>query len=285
MLTKSALLALLNSKGIITKRSLGQNFLIDHNFLKFIIKTAQVTSDDYILEIGSGPGLLTNLISQNARSVWAVEIDKKLIELAQSIFPSLSNVCWLNMSILDKNNNVINSCVIKELNSPSLKVISNLPYATSAQIILALLESNLPINSMVLMVQSEMAERLTAPIGTKAYNALTILVNLLADIKIIRKIPPEVFFPTPEVTSALIMLKPLSSRNNILDYEAVKKLIQAIFHYRRKTIGSALKHITKLPSQKITALLAKSGIESHQRPEQIPAQNYLNLCKAGEILA
>jgi len=434
MLTKSELISLLKSKGIITRRSLGQNFLIDHNFLKFIIKTAQVTPDDYILEIGSGPGTLTNLISQNARYVWAVEIDKKLIEFAQSVYSSLTNVCWLNTSILDKNNNTINSLVIEEiqqgciiplnpplirgvggikekdlittgyhlpynpnlikrakdlrknmtpaekklwysylknftypilrqrpinnyivdfycpklklvieidgethfteegkvydnkrtvilesyglkilrftnidvlenlegvsqviehqitlnneqslLNPPlirgvgGIKVISNLPYATSAQIILALLESRLSIKSMLLMIQSEMAERLTAPIGTKSYNALTILANLLADIKIIRKIPPDIFYPAPDVTSALIMITPRASRYDIPDYEELKKVIQSVFHYRRKTIAGALKHITKLSPEKITGLLTESGIKPAKRPEEISLQEYLKL--------
>lgn len=277
MLTKSELINLLKSKGIITRRSLGQNFLIDHNFLKFIIKTAQLNSDDYVLEIGSGPGLLTDLISQNARYVWAVEIDKKLIEFAQSIYPSLSNVCWLNTSILDKNNSIINPCVIKELNSQSFKVISNLPYATGAQIILALLESNLPINSMLLMIQSEMAERLTAPIGSKSYNALTILVNLMADIKIVRKIPPEVFYPAPEVTSALIKIMPHQNRQSIIDYNKFKKVIQEIFRYRRKTIYRVLKNITKFPDDKINDILTRSGISRTKRPEEILPQEYLKL--------
>jgi 16S rRNA (adenine1518-N6/adenine1519-N6)-dimethyltransferase len=299
MLNKSALIGILEEKGlsavlaqagIITRRSLGQNFLIDQNFLKFIVKTAGLSKDDYALEIGSGPGLLTGLIAQNAKYVWAVEIDKKVFQVSQSINPGLTNVRWINESILDREQ--INPIVLKDIrpselmnlstkcvslpskrDEPKLKVLSNLPYASSAAIIMALLESKLPISEMTLMMQLEMAQRLTAKPKTKEYNAFTILVNLMGAVKIVRKIPPDVFYPKPKVTSALLTISPY--HKPIENYAKFKDIIQTIFRYRRKTIGRILKETCA--SNNINKILTKTGISPTMRPEEITGEKYLKL--------
>ena len=305
MITKSALVDLLERQGFRPHRSLGQNFLIDHNFLKFIVKTAQLAEKDVVLEIGPGPGLLTQLLAQHARWVWAVEVDRKILEFAQSLCPELRNVRWIQDSILDEHHTKLNPTVVnlitrelvnpstRELVNPStrelvnsstreLKVISNLPYATSAAIILSLLESNLPIKSMVLMVQWEMAERLTAPVGTKAYNALTILTNLLGAIKIIRKVPPGVFYPPPAVHSALITITPRPNPLLSAHYALFKSFLQSVFRYRRKTISRALKEATNWSTEEITERLNHSNISPKKRPEEITLSEWLKLFPRGK---
>ncbi|MBI4835500.1 MAG: ribosomal RNA small subunit methyltransferase A [Planctomycetes bacterium] len=298
MLNKSTLIGILEEKGIITSRSLGQNFLIDQNLLKFIVKTAGLSKDDYALEIGSGPGLLTGLIAQNAKYVWAVEIDKKVFHVSQSINPGLTNVKWINSSILDGEK--INSEVLSDIyhlktaphmlspcqsgvpetklsgiiRNPQLKIISNLPYASSGAIIMALLESKLPISEMTLMMQLEMAQRLTARPKTKEYNAFTILVNLLGAVKIVRKIPPDVFYPKPKVTSALLTIIPY--RKPIENYAKFKDTIHTIFRYRRKTIGHILKEVSP-NNLNINKILTKTGISPTMRPEEIAPTKYVEL--------
>jgi 16S rRNA (adenine1518-N6/adenine1519-N6)-dimethyltransferase len=279
MLPKSVLIELLRSKGILAHRALGQNFLIDQNFLNFIIDKAQLTPEDYVLEIGSGPGFMTNLLAQNVKHVWAIEIDKKVFELSCSLYSSHKNITWMNMSILDKTGDNINPEILKEIKGSPLKVVSNLPYSISASIIMSLLESDLPISSMTLTVQLEMAERLTAKIDTKQYNALTILVNLLSNVKVIRKVSPDVFHPVPKVTSAVISITPKARVKDIPDYHLYKKLLRNIFKYRRKMVFRILKNILKASDDKIKEALTKSNIRPEERPEKISAVEFLGLFK------
>lgn len=306
MTTKSELITILQSRGIHLKRRLGQNFLIDPNFLQFIIRTANLSRDDYVLEIGSGLGILTRLIAEKGRYVWAVEVDEKLYEVSQDLFSPLTNVTWLNTSILDKDNERLNQSVIeeikrnlssfthpKEVKSPpppllkgdkrGIKAISNLPYSSSGAIIMALMESNLPIELMVLMVQSEMADRLAAKPGTKEYNAFTILVNLLGEVKIVRRIPPTLFFPEPEVNSAVITIIPRHTKPQ--SYQILKGFLQSVFRYRRKTIGHILSQGFKRAVEEtnpearaeIYQILTNCGISPTMRPEEITLEDYLKL--------
>jgi len=279
MLPKSVLIELLRAKGILAHRALGQNFLIDQNFLSFIVEKAQLTPEDCVLEIGSGPGFMTNLLAQKSKHVWAVEIDKKVFELAHSLYSSHKNITWMNMSILDRTGENINPEIIKEIKGSPIKVVSNLPYSISASIIMSLLESNLSMGPMILTVQLEMAQRLTAKIDTKQYNALTILVNLLSEVKIIRKVPPDVFHPVPKVTSAVISITPKTCVKDIPDYHLYKKLLRNTFKYRRKMISRILKNTLKTSDDKINEALAKNNIRNEERPEKISAGEFMGLFK------
>ncbi|MFA5794380.1 MAG: 16S rRNA (adenine(1518)-N(6)/adenine(1519)-N(6))-dimethyltransferase RsmA [Candidatus Brocadiia bacterium] len=296
---KSALIQLLLKKNIFVTRRLGQNFLIDPNFFDYIIRTAGISGLDDVIEIGSGPGILTGLLSQQARSVTAVEIDQKLVSLAQESLSGRTNVRFINDDILDKPRTGINAQVIRQLDSGAgYKIVSNLPYKTAVPIIMTLLESRLAdgglkIKSMLVMVQWEVAERLVASVGTAQYGSVSVRAQYLADIKIERKVPPEVFYPKPKVQSAMISIVPKDGVDAAL-YHGLKKLSSAVFNYRRKTVRSALKqsavvdgwvvnavrHPAVAGKEDIEKMLSQAGINGETRPQDIPLSGYLDLCRS-----
>lgn len=274
---------MLREKGIATRRWLGQNFLVDPNFLSYLVRTAGISRQDFVLEIGSGPGWFTSLLAEKCRYVWGVEIDRKLFALSRELFGSLPNISFINADILDRKSDRLNPIIVKQIKeaTTNLRVVANLPFRRAATIILALLESNLKIAMMYVMIQQEMAERLVAKPARKAYGALTVLVQTLAEVRVIRHIPPEVFFPKPRVVSTLISITPKSSRllHEIKPeiYQEVKGLIRTFFRYRRKTIGRIIKELSSRP--KVEPVLEKSGISLSLRPGEIPPEAYLSLAK------
>jgi len=286
-LNKASLLQLFRARNITALKTLGQNFLMDTNFLQFIIKTAELNRDDNILEIGSGPGILTHLLAQNAGYVWAVEIDSNLLEISRELYGELPNIKFIRTSILNRKRDGINPDVLNVIdkNIDSLKVISNLPYKTAVPIIMLLLESKLPIKMMILMVQLEIAQRLTAAPGAHNYSPVSIICHYLAQSKILRKVPPDVFWPKPEVYSSLILLTPTKRfPADFLkaDYYLLKKFLKLIFSYRRKIVIRALQNALDnlgIDSQqsRIEELLSASQIEPTLRPQKITPEEYLRL--------
>lgn len=279
---KSALIQNLLKNNIIASRRLGQNFLIDPNFLQYIIRAAEISGRDEVIEIGSGPGILTELIARAAHSVTAVEIDHRLFVLSRESTAHMHNVRFINASILDKTGNALNPTVTKHLTSNAgYKVVSNLPYKTAVPIIMSLLEAGLSgvlkIKSLLVMVQLEIAQRLAAPVGTAEYGAVSILAQHLADIRIDRKVPPEVFYPRPRVQSAMVSIV---TRKNIEPelYRKLKRFVPAIFHYRRKTVRTALEKTGIYSKGNIEMLLFKSGIDGKSRPENLTLTDYIKLC-------
>lgn len=286
-LNKANLLQLFRARNITALQPLGQNFLMDTNFLNYIIKTAELSSDDNILEIGSGPGILTHLLAQNAGYVWAVEIDSNLLEISRELYGELPNIKFIRTSILNRKKDGINPDVIDAIdkNAGSIKVVSNLPYKTAVPIIMLLLESKLPIKMMLLMVQLEIAQRLTAQPGAHNYSPVSIICHYLAQSKMLRKVPPDVFWPKPEVYSSLILLKPIKRFSTDflrIDYYLLKKFLKLIFSYRRKIIVRALQNAIDnlgIDSQqsRIEELLSASQIEPSLRPQKITPEEYLIL--------
>ncbi|MBI4713527.1 MAG: ribosomal RNA small subunit methyltransferase A [Planctomycetes bacterium] len=316
-LTKTSLVSLLKDKGIVTSKRLGQNFLIDRNFLKYIVRTAGVSKGDTVLEIGSGPGLLTELLAEKAKMVYAVEIDRKLYQLSQELFGHIKNLKFINADILSHRLHRLNPEIINLIGKTPIKVVSNLPYKVAVPIIMGLLESNLEgrikLQSATVMVQSEVAVRLAARTGCSEYSAVSVLCQMLADIKILKKIPPEVFYPRPHIYSTLVSITPIgwgrwpNSVSVIANpdtkcqdeaisnqYQRFKKLVQGVFTYRRKTIRTALEKSGQsnlinrlaqagspadLPDKALAqaGALAKAGISGRQRPQEISIESYLKL--------
>ncbi|MEK7448884.1 MAG: rRNA adenine dimethyltransferase family protein [Planctomycetota bacterium] len=307
-LNKSTLIQLLKEKAISPRRSLGQNFMIDPNFLRYIIKTAEVNPDDYILEIGSGTGALTGFLTEQAKQVYSVEIDERLSRLAGDLLGTRPNLEIINKDILDAGRQKLNPSVEKHLLSevapagrrgretfgagsatgrspselmkiPVLKIVSNLPYASAIPIIISLLESPLPISRMFLVVQLEIAQRLTAQPGTKEYGSYTVLVQTLSGIKLLRKIPPEVFWPKPKVFSALIEITPQKQSNlSSGEYLRLKETLKLLFQHRRKMVGSAYRSFNLSRGEWFDSL-TRSGISPQQRPEQISRECFIKLVK------
>ena len=285
-LNKSELLELFRARNLRASQTLGQNFLLDTNFLNFIIKTAELSKEDSVLEIGSGPGILTHLLAENAKQVWAVEIDADMMQIARDLYGALDNVEFIRSNILAPKEVGLAPEVLKAVRkAKGLKVVSNLPYKTAVPIIMLLLESGLDISRLLVMVQLEIAQRLMAPVGAHNYSAVSILSQYLAQVKMVKKVPPDVFWPRPEVQSTLIEITPLKTFTPKFmkqDYGALKRFLKLIFSYRRKIVGRAMENalgnleIKATPTQ-IGTLLEASGIRPDLRPQQLTAEDYLRL--------
>ncbi|MBE7027720.1 MAG: 16S rRNA (adenine(1518)-N(6)/adenine(1519)-N(6))-dimethyltransferase RsmA [Ruminococcaceae bacterium] len=229
---------MLRSRDLHFKKSLGQNFLTDESVLSDIVDAAQITKNDYVLEIGPGPGVLTRQLAKNAARVVAVELDREIIELLCENISDYKNVEIINNDILKID---LEELSREHFDSKPFKVIANLPYYITTPIVMKLLESKADIESIVIMIQKEVADRLTAKPGTKDFGAISLSVNYYADAKIVRLVPPEAFVPAPKVFSAVLKLSVLKEpRVSVRDEAFLFKLIKASFSKRRKTFLNAI---------------------------------------------
>jgi len=220
------------------QKKLGQNFLIDNHVIEKIIKGADISLEDCILEIGPGIGTLTEQLTTVARKVIAVEIDKSLIPILEDTLSDFDNVKVINEDILKVD---IESLIKEENNGNPIKVIANLPYYITTPIIMGLLESNAPIESMTVMVQKEVATRISAKPGSKDYGALSLAVQYYAKPYLVANVPPNCFIPRPNVGSAVIHLeKFLVSPVQVKEERLMFKLIRASFNQRRKTLVNGI---------------------------------------------
>lgn len=283
--TKTQLAAILKSRGIRLKRNLGQNFLIDHNLLRLVVLAGELQPSDVVLEIGFGTGLLTKCLSESGAKVLAVEVDNRLAEIAREYLRGIQNVTLLVRDVLKSKHELDTEVMrwVKEAVSTakctSLKVVANLPYVISTPAIVCLLESDLPVKLMVLTVQREVADRLTALPGTPAYGALSVIAQTNAQLKVLRILPPSVFWPRPKVDSAIVRLTPSGEvRARIRDYECFRQVVRAAFSQRRKTLLNTLCSQLKMHTEEgaVRALLERCGIDPSLRGE--------NLC-VGEFVA
>ncbi len=272
--TPAVLKQIFSQRGITPNKRFGQNFLIDQNTLLSIPDIAELKEDDVILEIGAGTGGLTRLLAERSRHVFAVEVDKKLFEMASDILKLYKNVTLVNADIL-KTKHELNPDIpalilnwLREYNQTSIKVVSNLPYNISTPVIINLLESDLPVKLMVLMLQKEITERMAAIPGTREYGILSIITQMFSNVEIVKTLSPGVFWPRPEVYSALVKVSVHKEKflGRITDYSFFKKSIHAIFTSRRKTLLNSLEQL-KLPD--ISRELIKRVIEGMQLDERV----------------
>ncbi len=208
--THSYLRDLMEKRGVTPKNKLGQNFLIDLNLLDLIVRRAELTFDDLALEIGSGTGGLTARLVEVAGAVVSVEIDEAFASMVREVIPKNPRVALIHADAL-KHKNELNPDVLKSMNdlrqltgTTRIKLVANLPYSVATPVISNLLLTNLPIERMIVTVQLEIAERMMASRGTKEYGALAVMVQSIADVFMIRRLPPTVFWPRPKVWSAII---------------------------------------------------------------------------------
>ncbi|GIW79802.1 MAG: ribosomal RNA small subunit methyltransferase A [Gemmatales bacterium] len=285
--TLSYLRELLHNHGIRPKNKLGQNFLIDLNLLDLIVRTADVSRSDLALEVGSGTGSLTTRLSEKAGAVVTVEIDQDFFALARETVGEAGNVQLLHMDVL-KNKNELNPQVLSAVKETyrafrceSVKLVANLPFAVATPVIANLLMEELDLNRMVVTVQWEIASRLLAKPGSKDYGALAVLVQSLAEVKLIRKLPPSVFWPRPKVDSAIVAIFPSKAkRAAIPDLKRFRNFLRDLYVHRRKNLRSAL---TGLPAgrrskQEVDARLAELGIDPAARAETLTLEQHLRLC-------
>lgn len=258
-------------------KKFGQNFLIDTHVLEKIIRAAQVTKDDFVLEIGPGIGTMTQYLAENAREVFAVEIDEKLIPILQDTLSEYDNVTVLNQDILKVD---MNKIAMERNGGKPIKVVANLPYYITTPIIMGLFESHVPIDSITVMVQKEVADRMQVGPGTKDYGALSLAVQYYAEPYIVANVPPNCFMPRPNVGSAVIKLTrhenpPVTVENETLMF----RLIRASFNQRRKTLVNGLNNSSELniPKEVIIQSIEALGLSPTVRGETLTLQQFAQL--------
>lgn len=291
--TLSYLKSLLDARGLRPKSKLGQNFLIDLNLLDVIARTAELDREDLVLEIGAGAGSLTTRLAEHAGAVVSVELDPPIYELAQEAIAPYSNVRLLHLDAL-RNKNELNPEMLtaigdqqRKFGCQRIKLVANLPYAVATPVIANLLIGNLAIDRMVVTVQWEIAERLMAQPGTSDYGALAVLVQSLADVSLIRKLPPAVFWPRPLVDSAIVRIVPNpEKRNHVIDFvgevSKFRIFLRDLYTHRRKNLRGAL---VGWPSGRrdkaeVDRLLQDLEISASSRAEDLDIESHLRLCRA-----
>lgn len=258
----------------------GQNFLIDTHVLDKIIAAAGITEDDFVIEIGPGIGTMTQYLAYKAREVCAVEIDRNLIPILQDTLSAYDNVTVINEDILKLDIKVL----VEEKNGGRpVKVVANLPYYITTPIIMGLFENQVPMESMTVMVQKEVADRMQVGPGTKDYGALSLAVQYYAEPYIAANVPPNCFMPRPKVGSAVIRLTrhtepPVKAENEKLMFQ----IIRASFNQRRKTLVNGLKNDGGLQFSKeeIETALTACGLPLNIRGEALTLQQFCELSNA-----
>lgn len=259
------------------QKRFGQNFLIDSHILEKIIESAEITKEDCVLEIGPGIGTMTQYLAENAGEVIAVEIDKALIPILSETLSSYENVTVINEDILKLD---INGLVQEKNAGKPIKVVANLPYYITTPIIMDLFESKVPLKSITIMVQKEVAERMQVGPGTKDYGALSLAVQYYAKPYLVAYVPPGCFIPQPKVGSAVIRLTryekpPVEVKNEKLMFD----LIRASFNQRRKTLVNALANAGNLnfSKEEIGKAIEKLGLSSSIRGETLTLKQFADL--------
>ena len=259
------------------QKKFGQNFLIDEHVLDKIIRAAEITKDDYVLEIGPGIGTMTQYLACAAREVTAVEIDRALIPILEDTLKEYDNVSIINEDILK----VDIAALAKEKNGGRpIKVVANLPYYITTPIIMGLFESHVPLESITVMVQKEVAARMKSGPGSKDYGALSLAVQYYAEPYIVANVPPNCFMPRPAVGSAVIRLtRHQKPPVEVMDEKLMFRLIRASFNQRRKTLANGLKNSGELNLSKevITAAIEKLGKGSSVRGEALNLEEFARL--------
>ena len=259
------------------QKKFGQNFLIDTHVLDKIINAAEITKEDFVLEIGPGIGTMTQYLACAAREVYAVEIDKALIPILEDTLQDYDNVTVLNEDILKVD---IRKLAEERNQGKPIKVVANLPYYITTPIIMGLFEEHVPIESITVMVQKEVADRMQVGPGTKDYGALSLAVQYYAEPYIVANVPPNCFMPRPKVGSAVIRLtRHKEASVKTVDEKLMFRLIRASFNQRRKTLVNSLKNSPELSFSKeeIQAAIAACGFSEGVRGEALTLADFAAL--------
>ena len=259
------------------QKKFGQNFLINTGILEEIIEAAEITKEDFVLEIGPGIGTMTQYLCESAREVVAVEIDKNLIPILEDTLSAYNNVEVINEDILKVD---INKLANERNAGRPIKVVANLPYYITTPIIMGLFESHVPIDSITIMVQKEVADRMQEGPGSKEYGALSLAVQYYANPQIVVNVPPSCFMPQPKVGSAVIRLTrhaqpPVDVKNEKLMFQ----LIRASFNQRRKTLANGLNNFSGLNLSKevIQSCIEELGVPVTIRGEALSLEQFARL--------
>lgn len=270
-------IAVLKKYNFVLQKRYGQNFLVDTHILDKIIAASDITKEDFVLEIGPGIGTMTQYLCEAARAVVAVEIDKALIPILSDTLQEYDNIEVINADILKMD---INELVRMKNNGNPIKVVANLPYYITTPILMGLFESHVPIDSITIMVQKEVADRMKVGPGTKDYGALSLAVQYYAKPEIIANVPPTCFLPKPKVGSSVIrLIRYKEPPVSVTDEALMFRLIRASFNQRRKTLANGLYNAAEMQLSK--EMIAKSieelGVPSNIRGETLTLEQFAAL--------
>ena len=259
------------------QKKFGQNFLIDTHVLDKIISAAEITKDDLVVEIGPGIGTMTQYLACSAREVVAIEIDKMLIPILQDTLSAYDNVTIINEDVLKVD---LNNLAEEKNGGRPVKVFANLPYYITTPIIMGLFENHVPLHSITIMVQKEVADRMRMGPGTKDYGALSLAVQYYAEPYLVANVPQNCFMPRPKIGSAVIKLTvhekpPVTVRDEKLMF----RLIRASFNQRRKTLANGLNNSPELhfSKEQIAEAIEKLGTSPSVRGEALTLEQFARL--------
>ena len=267
----------LNKYKFIFQKKFGQNFLIDEHVLGKIIRSAEITEDDFVVEIGPGIGTLTQYLAASAREVAAIEIDDALIPILEDTLSAYDNVTVIHEDVLK-----VDLCKLAEEKNGGkpIKVVANLPYYITTPIIMGLFENHVPVESITIMVQKEVADRMKTGPGSKDYGALSLAVQYYAKPELVANVPPNCFMPRPRVGSAVIRLTrhaevPVQAEDEKLMFQ----MIRASFNQRRKTLANGLGNAPELhiPKEMTTEVLDEMGLSASVRGEALTLEQFAEL--------
>lgn len=270
-------ISILQKYQFVFQKKYGQNFLVDTHVLEKIMDAAEITKEDCVVEIGPGIGTMTQYLAERAGAVVAVEIDKKLIPILEETLAAYDNVTVLNEDIIKVD---LNRIVEEKNGGRPVKVVANLPYYITTPIIMSLFENRVPLKSVTVMVQKEVAERMQAGPGTKNYGALSLAVQYYAKPEVVANVPPNCFIPRPSVGSAVIRLTryeeyPIAVKDETLLFA----LIRASFNQRRKTLANSLSNAGNLylSREQVAAALEKMQLSPTVRGEALTLAQFAEL--------
>ena len=267
----------LQKYGFVFQKRFGQNFLIDTHVLEKIIRASEITKDDFVLEIGPGIGTMTQYLACAAGKVVAVEIDKTLIPILEDTLSEYDNVQIINQDVLKVN---LAKLAEEENGGKPIKVVANLPYYITTPIIMGLFENHVPLKSITVMVQKEVADRMQVGPGTKDYGALSLAVQYYAKPYIVANVPPNCFMPRPKVGSAVIRLERYEEPPvQVADEKLMFRIIRASFNQRRKTLVNGLKNSPEIQFSKeeIEAAIETLGKGASVRGEALTLEEFARL--------
>lgn len=267
--------------GFNLKKKFGQNFLIDQGILSGIVEGAALTKDDVVIEIGPGIGSLTQFLADHAKEVLAVEIDTSLIPILEETLADYDNVEVLNADVLKVD---LKKIIEDKWQGQKVKVVANLPYYITTPIIMGLFEKHIPLESITVMIQKEVADRMQAKPSTKDYGALTLAVQYYSNPKVVLQVPPTCFIPRPKVGSSVIRLSATDKYKDMdLDDEFLFQVIRGAFQQRRKTLVNTLSHQQHLNLAKDSIRQALDELELSQtiRGEALSLEEFIQL--AGKL--
>lgn len=289
MHTKQQIQKLLSAANYNLSHRRGQNFLIDLNLMRLLIETAHITKDDVVLEVGCGTGSLTEALSEMAAKVISVEIEQTLADIAESQLKGKKNVEIIVCDVLE-NKNTIDSAVISALKqgqsqySGRLMLVANLPYSVACPVMLNLVTGPVVADCMYVTVQKEVAERMTASPGSKDYGSLSIMLAATGDIKIERTLKPSVFWPAPQVNSAMVsFIRNSEKLERIGDMQTFGEVVALFMQHRRKMLKACVKFAQGRLEQihNWPQIFQDCSVESQKRPQELSPQDYIsvaNLC-------